>query len=480
MKKLTLLVFLLLISVQQGSANWVDSWIDQQTSSSPNHFSTAERSYANFGGYSARWQPQTDPFVSYTPPKFKVGCGGIDLFLGGFQFMRMDHLVEKFKRIMGPAAAAFAFNLALGTLSEQADKYVGRFTAVMDRLNQLQFDECKAGQTMATLVTGPTSEMKAQDRSEVWTTFVNESGAGDLYTDVVDAAKGRTADSVGNDNGATAPDMVSGCPDDVIEVFFTEGSFFENARIKNGLPESFTNMFIGLIGDILISSNLNYSELKGCSKNSQKTLTALVNGDLEVYGANSTTCSQVGQLTVNGIPYANMNDWIATELVGIGHVMATSAPFSGTQEALLQYIPGPVIHSMKATMSFADNSEAQTINEVAIMYAEYSAYLIGYNMMLDIYSSISDTIELVKTIKENKLGSDDPNNQDRCQLKLSEDAMNILLRKQKKLYEIIVASAEEFSEKQETMSTQLATVKRMMECHEHFLERSKEVLEGGK
>ncbi len=478
MKKLTLLVFLLMILVQQASANWVDNWIDQQTSSSPNHFSTPERSYANFGGYSARWQPQSDPFVSYTSPKFKVGCGGIDLFLGGFQFMRMDHLVAKFKRIMGPASAAFAFNLALGTMSEQADKYVGRFTAVMDRLNQLQFDECKAGQTMATLVTGPTSEMKAKDRSEVWTTFVNESGAGDLYTDIVSAAKGRTSESVGNDNGTTASTMVSDCPDDVVDIFFTEGSLFKHAAQKSGLHESFATMFIGLIGDILISSNFEYSKLPGCPKNSQKTLTSLISGDLEVYQANSFDCDKIGVLTIDGVSYDNMILWINTVLVSIGNKMATGTQYTDPEKALLQYIPGPVIHSMKSNIAFAQQSQLKTVEEISIMYAEYTAYMIGYNMMLDVYSAIGDTIELVKTIRENKLGAKTADQQMYCQLKLSDSAMQTLLDKQENLYEIIVASAKEFKEIQSSMQTQLEVTSRMMDRYTYFIKKSKQAIDG--
>ncbi|MCP4339036.1 MAG: hypothetical protein GY799_09170, partial [Desulfobulbaceae bacterium] len=88
-----------------GSAAWVDDWLQQKTTTSPNHFSGQQRGYYSGGSFNARW-PNTSTYpVTVEMPRVKSGCGGIDVFMGGFSFMNTDYLVDKLQGILTNAAA---------------------------------------------------------------------------------------------------------------------------------------------------------------------------------------------------------------------------------------------------------------------------------------------------------------------------------------------------------------------------------------
>ena len=80
-------------------------------------------------------------------PRIKSGCGGIDVFMGGFSFMNTDYLVNKLQAILA-GAPAVAFDLALKTLCEQCSNTIKNFEALADKLNSMQFDECAASKEL--------------------------------------------------------------------------------------------------------------------------------------------------------------------------------------------------------------------------------------------------------------------------------------------------------------------------------------------
>ena len=90
-------------------SGWVDDWVQQKSSTSPSYYEGSKRGYYTGGSFSARWQNNDDHLFTASLPKLKSGCGGIDMFLGGFSFLNVDYLVQKLQNILSAApAAAFA------------------------------------------------------------------------------------------------------------------------------------------------------------------------------------------------------------------------------------------------------------------------------------------------------------------------------------------------------------------------------------
>jgi hypothetical protein len=146
----TLAVFLL-GALQPGQAH-AANWFDRFGSSVVQHGSSAwesqKQGHFAAGGFSVRMPIDRTPLFNFTPPRFQIGCGGIDAFWGGFSFLDPEFLIQKLKNIM-QAAAAYAFKMALAALCPQCSDLLDTLEALANQLNQLAMDDCKAGQALA-------------------------------------------------------------------------------------------------------------------------------------------------------------------------------------------------------------------------------------------------------------------------------------------------------------------------------------------
>jgi conjugative transfer pilus assembly protein TraH len=224
------LFLLIVFLVNTVHASWVDDWVDQRTSSGGDYFESQKRGFGTFGSASMRWKVGNDHLLTVSKPQFKAGCGGIDAFLGGFSFLQFEQLVDKFEKVMGPAAAAFAFDIALSVLSEQASESIKSLTAIIDRLNQLQIEDCMAAKGItATIADGITLEKYAADKSEAVKDFLQTSGIEDLYNSINEMGRSKTVSAVMSDSGAGSnSQMIAGCSSELRSIFFTDGFILDH------------------------------------------------------------------------------------------------------------------------------------------------------------------------------------------------------------------------------------------------------------
>lgn len=136
------LVFVLLFNPVIASSSLVDKIFQKYMESGPSYFESQKRGYFTFGSFSGRYDYGTLHPISISMPSINLGCGGIDIFLGGFGFTGLDYLVQKFQRLI-QMAPAVAFHIALNTISPQLRGIITEIESIITLLNQLQLDECK-------------------------------------------------------------------------------------------------------------------------------------------------------------------------------------------------------------------------------------------------------------------------------------------------------------------------------------------------
>ena len=79
------------------------------------------------------------PAIGAGQPGYRSGCGGIDLFSGGFSFINSDQLVGLLKNVMNNAKG-YAFTLALEAATPQLAnviKYLQEQAAKINAMNTL-------------------------------------------------------------------------------------------------------------------------------------------------------------------------------------------------------------------------------------------------------------------------------------------------------------------------------------------------------
>lgn len=114
-------------------------------------YQNQQRGFYSAGGFSGRYRMTNDFLVTASPPRLEVGCGGIDLFGGGFTYLDPEYLVEKFERII-QAAPAFAFDLAMTQYCQVCKDSMNTLTAITDQLNSIQLNDCRMSKRLVQAV----------------------------------------------------------------------------------------------------------------------------------------------------------------------------------------------------------------------------------------------------------------------------------------------------------------------------------------
>jgi conjugative transfer pilus assembly protein TraH len=188
MKQIIAILTTLLLATQ-AQASWLSEMVDEATNSysGTQSYETQKMGYNSLGGVQYRIPLRRDPLVSVAPPSFNVGCGGIDVFLGGIGFMDADYLVEKLKRSL-KAAPYVAFDLGLKSLCSECSEVIKSVEQIANTLNSMDFDECAVAKGAVTTVVDGASTI-AKDGFNLSSTMSSmtqnvKSGMGSFWEDI--------------------------------------------------------------------------------------------------------------------------------------------------------------------------------------------------------------------------------------------------------------------------------------------------------
>jgi len=446
------LMILFLISFQTANAAWIDDWIDQKTTTQADYFTGQKRGYGTLGSFSARWSAGNDYLVSATPPKFKAGCGGIDVFMGGFSFLNADYLVQKLQNMMN-AAPAVAFDLALNTLCSQCAKSLNTLEAITDRLNQLQLDDCKATKALVYevadgLTSGPSSDLISAKKTMAVQDFVQSTGVMDLYTEIKTTGgndKNTTSGALQAIAGVSENAQVSACPPEIRSLFFTSGSILNNLLSKRGLSASYADLMRGYIGDIMIDgTTLMPQYVAKCPKDTPNNIDGLVNGDVWTKPVGGP-CVQMTSITISGTTYSSVREWIFSVLQSISTKMISKQPLAVAEENFVKILPLSIYNSIVGDV--ASQGAAASPSAIADMYSDVVASAYAYVMMTDLYDTIQTVIDTGDVIVANTQGSTNATQQNYCHIELASPTIAELKKMKNTLPEYVRAARNQYSAK---------------------------------
>ncbi|MCY4133265.1 MAG: conjugal transfer protein TraH [Nitrospira sp.] len=132
---------------EAGIGDKLDDWFNNQnfnTSTRPGIYETQSARYATLGGISYR-APITQPyrFLTIQTPRFSAGCGGIDLYTGGFSVMNASQFVDALRAI-GQNAVSLAFMLAIQIVSPQLSGAMEDIQSWANEYLTMGMDSCEA------------------------------------------------------------------------------------------------------------------------------------------------------------------------------------------------------------------------------------------------------------------------------------------------------------------------------------------------
>ena len=103
--------------------------------------------YYTLGGVYARTPIKNSQIASISMPSMKAGCGGINLFNGGFSFINSDELIKVLKAIPNNASG-FAMQLALETISPVIAEKIEELQSWIQRVNAMNINSCEAASNL--------------------------------------------------------------------------------------------------------------------------------------------------------------------------------------------------------------------------------------------------------------------------------------------------------------------------------------------
>jgi conjugative transfer pilus assembly protein TraH len=118
----------------------------------PGYYEGQTRNLYTLGSSRIRFKNQgTIQPIHLQAPRLSIGCGGIDMVMGGFSYLSVDQIIEKFKAITA-SAPAFAFKMALSELCEECDSIMTELENIADLMNNMNFSACQASQKIGAYV----------------------------------------------------------------------------------------------------------------------------------------------------------------------------------------------------------------------------------------------------------------------------------------------------------------------------------------
>lgn len=153
------------------------------------------------GSLFMRMPHKTYSLATVTPPSWNAGCGGIDLFMGGFSFINKEQFVAMLRNI-GSNALGYGFKLAIQNLCPTCDNVMQALQATAQQMNRQNIDSCETAKGLVnasipdTWTRGKQDAAKNfgvntnmfSDMSDAWTNVMNsEQKANDTIKTVADA-----------------------------------------------------------------------------------------------------------------------------------------------------------------------------------------------------------------------------------------------------------------------------------------------------
>ena len=156
---------------------------------------------------------RTYNLATITPPSWSAGCGGIDLFAGGFSFINKEQFVAMLRNI-GSNALGYGFKLAIQNLCPTCDNVMQALQATAQAINRQNMDSCEAAVGTVNAALGDNWKRGRQnaaknlgvdgsffeDITDAWTRVMNNETQANATIEAVGTARPETRDALPNGN----------------------------------------------------------------------------------------------------------------------------------------------------------------------------------------------------------------------------------------------------------------------------------------
>jgi len=278
------------------------------------------------GSMFMRMPKRTYNIASFTPPSWNAGCGGIDLFAGGFSFINKEQFVALLRNI-GSNALGYGFKLAIQNLCPTCDNVMQALQATAQAINRQNIDSCEAAKG---IVNAAIPDAWTRDKQNSAKNFGVDSS---IFSDITDAwtnvmnSQGKANETI-NSVASSKPEIKEALP---------VGNVTWNALKKiDGITDDYRMLIMSMVGTTIFPTDSEKTPIVLVKK--EITVQALIGGnvvdadgkpmgkiDLPIWRCTDTTaCMEVVEDTLNTDSFRAM---IRTKMNAITDKIATRSAY---------------------------------------------------------------------------------------------------------------------------------------------------------
>ena len=115
--------------------------------STPQAYKGQQAGYYTGGSLFTRFKSRNVPVMNMQLPSLRAGCGGIDLYMGGFSYVNSDQMIALLRNIMSNATG-YAFQLALEHTYPVIGNIAQKMQWLAQNVNQTNLNSCQMAESL--------------------------------------------------------------------------------------------------------------------------------------------------------------------------------------------------------------------------------------------------------------------------------------------------------------------------------------------
>ncbi|MCH9625623.1 MAG: hypothetical protein S4CHLAM123_07990 [Chlamydiales bacterium] len=373
--------------------NFFDRFGSQSNLSTSGIYEGQKAGYLTGGGLTIRNSVMNRSPLTINLPKFDAGCGGIDLYAGGFSFINSQQLVDTLKSV-GSSAMGYAFLLGLETVSPQVSSTIKNLQTWSNNINAFNINSCE----LAAGLVGSVWPRKTQASQHICRTVGGKKG---MFNDYLSARH----DCSQSSEHEHLRKNISGDPEykDLLfeEYNLTWRVIQKEAYLAN--DQELAELFMTLIGTVVLSKEDKETRFRRMSSKIQDETflkTLLEGGELNVYGCGrKKDCLVLHENKIHLTPEKSWTGKIQKELLKMQEKILSDVELSENEKDLLNKSNLPLYKIINVLTAYRHG------------YCPIDLYQISEIVAMDLLSKfLKEAIQLVREgcyqLKQSQMYSD--------------------------------------------------------------------------
>ena len=365
MKKL-LVIFTLLFAQNAKANSMEDFWESlggMSNYNSSEYISGQKSGHLALGSLHMRSKVTNAQLASIQLPSIKGGCGGIDVYAGGFSFIKSDQLIALMKSI-GSNAPGALFQLAIDNMSPKIGSTIKYFQNVARAINDLNINSCSAAKALISNPGGVYNTAKSH--------ACRVGGA--VSNRFQDAAEARERCTSGGDATSTfnslSKNMKDQFPAGDINIAFKSIKDSGLMIMSNHKNQELVELLISLSGTIIINdggSDNSDSSVKYISPMiyDDTTLTTILEGsEFTGYGCNDyDECLVMRDKKFNFGKESSFMGRVQNVITNVSEAIRDDdeSKISSGSYKILKYSTLPIYNILRINSSYFNKSDSETM-----------------------------------------------------------------------------------------------------------------------